>query len=271
MNNFDDLGEAMKPEGGKPSARVTPLRADVEKLKPRARALLNSVVVAQEMVPIVNRPYLVKGWLDKAALSVLFGPSNSGKSFFAVDLAHHIAKGLSWAGRRVNVARVLYVAAEGGGNFANRVAALEDPRFWVLPVPLTLTGRDSAAVAVAEMMQHLAAVGGSFDLIIIDTMARVMGGGDENAAPDIADLIRNLDHIRRERARNQLVHPPQDTGAGRAGIHRRRSTPRLSLAATKKPARSRPKSQSSATGRQGISSPIGFVRWKLAGIRMETR
>ena len=238
MNDFDDLGEAMKPAaglvavqsvlqnpaevqpaGGKPSACVTPLRADVEKLKPRARALLNSVVVAQEMAPIVNRPYLVKGWLDRAALSVLFGPSNSGKSFLAVDVAHHVAKGLSWGGRRVNLARVLYVAAEGGGNFANRVAALEDPRFWVLPVPLTLTGRDSAAVAVAEMMQHLAAVGGSFDLIIIDTMARVMGGGDENAAPDIADLIRNLDHIRRATGAHIMLvhHTGKDTGRGARG------------------------------------------------------
>lgn len=204
-----DLPPGMEP------AKVTALRGDPARLKPRAKSFLDSVTFAAELKPVIDRRYLIKGWMDQAAVSVIYGPSNVGKSFLAVDLAHHIAKGLSWAGRRVNKGRVLYVAAEGGDTFANRIAALDGPEFWVLPVPMTLTGKDSAASPVAEMVQHLAATGGKFDLIIIDTMSRVMGGGDENAAPDIADLMRNLDLIRRATgAHIMLVH---HTGKGARG------------------------------------------------------
>lgn len=202
------------------SASVTPLRAGGDQLRPRAKALLAAAVWSGDFEASVDRDYLVKGWLDRGAVSVIYGPSNVGKSFFALDLAHHIAKGLQWGGRRVNAGRVLYLAAEGGTTFANRVAALQDPAFWVLQVPLTLTGKDSAAAALSEMMQHLAATGGGkFDLIILDTLSRVMGGNDENAAPDIADLVHNLDHIRRGTGAHVLIvhHTGKDAGRGARG------------------------------------------------------
>lgn len=233
MNGFDDLGEAMRAHqaaGGEPvlqhvaavqpaDARVTPLRADLGKLKPKARGLLASVTLAQDMAPVLDRPYLIKGWLDRGDLSVLFGPSNTGKTFLAIDIAHHVAKGLEWNNRRTLAARVMYLAVEGGSNFATRLAPLSNPSFWVLPVPLTLTGRESAATALAEMLLHLAAIGGRFDLIIIDTMARVMGSADENTALGIDDLVRNCDHIRRVTGAHIMLvhHTGKDTSRGARG------------------------------------------------------
>ncbi|HBS99293.1 MAG TPA: hypothetical protein DEB47_05395 [Citreicella sp.] len=208
----DDVRPAKDP--------VTHLYGQRVRLKPKAQALLDATTWAGDLRPCLERPYLVKGWLDQSALSVLYGPSNSGKSFLALDMAHHVAKGRSWGNRRVNKGRVLYIAAEGGGGFSNRVAALDDPEFFVLSVPITLTGTDSAAGPLAEVLQHLAAVGnGSFDLIVIDTMARVMGGRDENAAPDIADLVRNLDLIRRVTGAHVMLvhHTGKDTGRGARG------------------------------------------------------
>lgn len=201
------------------ASKVIPLRADPARLKSRAKGLLKSVTWARDIKPNLDRRYLVKGWLDQGAVSVLYGPSNGGKSFLAVDIAHHLAKGLAWAGRRVNKSRVLYIAAEGGSAFANRVAALHEPDFWVLQIPLTLTGAESSASPLAEMMQHLAAVGGKFEMIIIDTMARVMGGRDENAAPDIVDLMRNIDLLRRATGAHVMLvhHTGKDTGRGALG------------------------------------------------------
>mgnify|MGYP001171880374 CR=1 FL=1 len=207
------------PEGTHESS-VSHLYGNRARLKPRALSLLDATTWAADMKPCLERPYLVKGWLDQSALSVLYGPSNSGKSFLALDLAHHVAKGRTWGSRRVNRGRVLYIAAEGGGGFANRVSALDDPEFFVLSIPITLTGTESAAGPLAEVLQHLAAVGGSgFDLIVIDTMARVMGGRDENAAPDIADLVRNLDLIRRVTGAHVMLvhHTGKDTGRGARG------------------------------------------------------
>ncbi len=56
-------------------------------------------------------------------------------------------------------------------------------------------------------MKHLAQVQGvEFALIIVDTLARVMGGADENTAPDIAGLLTDLEHLRRTGAHVMLIH-----------------------------------------------------------------
>src|SRR5690606_37222389 len=67
---------------------------------------------------------LVKGVLDQGAMTVLYGESNAGKTFVAMDIAYHIARGLDWAGKRVAAFPVLYVAAEGGQGARKRAAAL---------------------------------------------------------------------------------------------------------------------------------------------------
>lgn len=202
------------------TSKVTHIRSDPARLKPRANAILDSMVPAGDVKPLLQRDYLIKGWLDRSVVSVVYGPSNVGKSFLALNIAHHVSKGRAWGKRRVKLGRVAYFAAEGGATFDNRVPALDDPGFWVHSAPLLMTGKDSQAGPVAEVLQHLGAVGGEpFDLIIIDTMARVMGGGDENNAPDIADLMRNLDLIRRAAGAHVMLihHSGKDVGRGARG------------------------------------------------------
>ena len=209
-------GEAIEPE----NQNVTPLRKDREKLRPKAKDLLAHVVWAGNIEPQLDRPYLVKGWLDQGAVSVVYGPSNVGKSFWALNIAHHVSSGLPWGGRRVRQGRVIYIAAEGGASFNNRVAALENPQFFVLAGAIPLTGQNSQAGPLSEVLQHLAATGGeSIDLIVIDTLARVMGGLDENTAPDIADLVRNLDLIRRATGAHVMLvhHSGKEVGKGARG------------------------------------------------------
>lgn len=200
---------------------VTPLHGGAAKLKPRAEALLGLLRPASDIRPVLERPYLVKGWLDRGGVSILFGASNVGKSFLALDLAHHVSKGRKWGGRRVNAGRVIYIAAEGGGNFDNRVAALDGPEMWVLSgAPFAMTGKASAAPPMAEVLKHLEGVGGApFDLIVLDTMARVMGGADENAAPDIADLMRNVEVLVRATGAHVLLvhHTGKDQARGARG------------------------------------------------------
>lgn len=199
---------------------VTAIRVDRKKLGPRAQAILENVRPASDVAPRLDRNYLIKGWIDHGGLSVMYGPSNVGKSFLALDMAHHVSKGLAWGKRRVRAGRVLYVAAEGGASFDNRVAALADPELWVLNLPMVMTGGNSQAPFLTEVMQHLAATGGKpFDMIVFDTMARVMGAGDENTAPGIADLMAGLDHIRRATGAHIMLihHSGKDGGKGARG------------------------------------------------------
>src|SRR5262249_8018354 len=66
---------------------------------------------------------LVRGLIREQALTILGGATGSGKTFFALDLAAHLAHGWKWCGRRVERCGILYVGAEGQSGLHNRIKA----------------------------------------------------------------------------------------------------------------------------------------------------
>jgi hypothetical protein len=175
----------------------------------------------------------VKGWIDQGAFSVAFGESNVGKTFFGLDLAMHVAAGEDWHGARIpsganRAGSVLYVAGEGGRGVNNRIEALRLARpelvaaaareggFALLPTALDLCGEGDAG-AIIEALEHMQSVPA---LIIIDTLARAMGGGDENSGQDMGALIRNVDLIRERTGAHVMLihHSGKDTSRG-ARVH----------------------------------------------------
>ena len=60
--------------------------------------------------------------------NVLFGPSNVGKSFLALDWALCIASGIPWFGQQTEAGTVVYIAAEGVAGIYRRVQAWEHAR-----------------------------------------------------------------------------------------------------------------------------------------------
>jgi hypothetical protein len=169
--------------------------------------------LARDAIDRAARP-LVKGLLDCGALSCVYGDSNVGKTFVAMDIAYHIARGWRWAGLKVAQANVLYVAAEGGGGVAKRVRALMDlhgdpgAAFDVLPQGVDLLDPDAdVGPLIAALTRGTAGGGKEYGLVVLDTLARVMAGGDENAAQDMGALIRNVDRVRRATgAHVMLIH-----------------------------------------------------------------
>jgi hypothetical protein len=202
--------------------RIDPL-ANVQAMPARpvsdkARRMLGRIEFAGEIKPTLDRPYLIKGWLDRGAVSVVYGDANVGKSFWAIDLAHHVHEGLDWAGCRVKRSSVLYIAAEGGAMFDHRLVA-RGARFMVLRGPVRLTGGNSDAGSLTDAMRQLSQVHGPFGLIVVDTLARVMGAADENAAPAIADLLASLDLLRESTGAHIMLvhHHGKDAARGARG------------------------------------------------------
>ncbi len=187
----------------------------------RKAALAARMVRATDVRPLLDSPYLVKGWLDRGAMSVVYGESNVGKSFFALSIAHAVSKGELWAGCRVAGGHVFYVASEGGRSFVNRVAALDRPsdRLVVIPVSIDLCGSVLDAEAIASLVTEAAEEHGEPALLVIDTLARSMGQGDENAAPDMGAFVRNVDVIRDKKAAHVMVihHSGKDRAKGARG------------------------------------------------------
>ena len=125
------------------------------KLKPvpngRTQAMLARIENAADIEFQLNREYVVKEWIDRDAISCMFGEPGTGKSFLALDIGHHVQRGAAWNGCRVRQGNVLYIAAEGGALFANRVAALERPSFFVLAGPVNLPDRGRAMRCPSRM------------------------------------------------------------------------------------------------------------------------
>ena len=186
----------------------------------RAGEIKSRLVSLTSIDAVLTSNKLVKGWLDRNCLSMLYGPSNSGKTFVALDIAMHIAADKSWRGLRVNGGPVLYIAAEGGVGIRNRLAAIkrEYPEmasapFTLLPVGVDLHGPDDA-LAICEIMPDEAPA-----LVVVDTLARSMGAGDENTAKGAAMFIRNCALIREATGAHVMIihHTGKDEDRGARG------------------------------------------------------
>ena len=187
----------------------------------RGKSLESQILPLAQIKPCLSANHLVQGWLGAGGLSVLYGPSNSGKTFVAIDIATHIGCGKFWRGNRVKPGPVVYVAAEGGGGIRNRISAIKQAmsemvsttEFYLLPTHLDLHGSGDA-VALCQALPTKAPA-----LIVIDTLARSMGAGDENSARDVSQLIGNLDVIRERTGAHVLVvhHSGKNVDAGARG------------------------------------------------------
>lgn len=192
----------------------------------RAADLSAKLVTLDKIKPVLASRYLVKGWLDRGAFSVVYGESNVGKTFLALDMAMHIAVGNDWHGNRVPGAvycPVVYVAGEGGAGISNRLAAIKrecphlakDSTFMLLPTTLDLcTSEDAAFLADALLGLDTPPA-----LIVIDTLARAMGNGDENTAKDMGAFVAAVDLLREKTGAHVMVihHSGKDTTKGARG------------------------------------------------------
>ena len=86
-------------------------------------SILDELVWIDDAEPVLTSNYLIKGWLGAQQMTVIYGQSNVGKSFFTLDLAYHIAAGRDWHGNKVKQGTVLYLAGEGGQGFLARMRA----------------------------------------------------------------------------------------------------------------------------------------------------
>lgn len=158
----------------------------------------------QDIKPI---NWLVEGYIENDALGMLYGPSGGGKSFVAVSLACSIATGTPWFGCRVKQGAVFYIAGEGHQGLAKRFAAWTKATKVAInkDTPLFKSNRavlmlnDGAAEKLKAEVQRMIAESGHVPaFIVIDTLARNFGDGDENKQQDANKFIEAMDEIRRE-------------------------------------------------------------------------
>lgn len=157
---------------------------------------------------------LIKNVLGQQELSVIYGESNCGKTFFMTDLAFHVARGLEWRGHRTSQGGVMYAALEGAKGLSGRFEAYctknpdtRDMPFALMPCGLDFYSEASNISAFIDLIKSAQDDIGDPKLIVVDTLARALSGGDENSGQDMGRLVHYADLIRFEtKAHLSFVH-----------------------------------------------------------------
>lgn len=176
---------------------------------------------AREVKPL---SWLIKNFLPKGAVGVLFGESGSGKSFLTYDLCAAIARGLDeWNGKRVKKGRVLYVVAEGEAGFVNRIHAYcefkgisaDDCEIDYISdfIPNLMTPS-----LITDLIREIKARG-EYELVVMDTFAQVMVGANENSGEDVGKALFECGRIHRHTGAMVLLihHSGKDAAKGSRG------------------------------------------------------
>lgn len=222
----NDILRARGPDGLRSAVDATP----AEPLPPRRELLPRGngralptrklrYTLFDDIDPQPKKVFLVERLLGAGETSSFFGRPGSGKSVLAGDMACHIAAGMPWLGRRVNKGAVLYVAAERARLVERRLAAFRKyhQRY---NLPLALVAGTVDLMSNCEHVEEIATRANeltsrfslSVVLIVVDTVSRVLNGGDENSPKDMGALIAYAAHLQEVTGAHILLihHVPQD-------------------------------------------------------------
>ena len=175
--------------------------------------------------------WLIESFLEANTMALMFAPPASFKSFVAVDIAACIATGKQWHGHDVKQGAVFYIAGEGKEGLKRRFRAWEIAnKVDTLPFPLFQSSEAADILninRVTKLTRLIAEIskdtGTKPKLIIIDTLARNFGGGNENDTRDMNMFIRHVDAIRAAWECTVLVvhhtgHASSDRGRGSSAL-----------------------------------------------------
>ncbi|WP_414450677.1 helicase RepA family protein [Burkholderia sp. 22PA0099] len=186
-----------------------------------------NVVFADDLSEEFTPPdELVQGLLTVGGGSVLYGDSNSGKTFLVIDLAAAVARGVEWMGKRTEAGMVVYLAAESPASVRSRLQAYQRhhgvrvPNFAIVQNPLNLFENDADTSSIIATVQRLEAQRGQkVRLIVGDTLARLSAGANENAGQDMSRVIERFDRIRNECDAHFLLihHSGKNAASGSRG------------------------------------------------------
>jgi hypothetical protein len=169
--------------------------------------------------------FLIADLIEEGALVQIFGEPGAGKSLIAYDMAACVAAAQPFHGRTVaKSGPVIVLAGEGHNGIKRRFAAWEkrvgcslaEAPLLVSQSPAQLLDPASAK-EVAQRIDEVAGEIGNPVLVVVDTLARNFGPGDENSNRDMSEFVAVLDALKaRYSCTVLLVHHSGHGEAGRA-------------------------------------------------------
>jgi KaiC/GvpD/RAD55 family RecA-like ATPase len=165
------------------------------------------IIWARDFDPMLDIEYSVDGLIAKQEIVAVYGAPKCGKTFIVTELAGCVSTGRPFFGMQTTSGLVIYVASEMGERAQRRGVAWmrhnlgeqEDRNlpFGIIPRPVNLM--DATEVErLAVNLREWVAERGELQLLIIDTLARSLAGGDENSAQDLGIAVAAATSLRDE-------------------------------------------------------------------------
>lgn len=154
---------------------------------------------------ITEQEWHISNFLPKVPLGLIYGASGTMKSFMVFDLALHMCAGLDWHGNKVKEEQsVLYICGEGFSSIAKRYKVWCKHKKIKKKLPFILTDKavhmldDEHRFDVVNDLTYFCARKRKNifpSMIILDTLNRCFGAGDENSTSDMTQFIANVDEL----------------------------------------------------------------------------
>jgi len=174
--------------------------------------------------------------IEKGSVASLYAEPKAGKSFVGISMMLSIATGMDWYDYTVNKpSGVLYLCGEGEKSIFKRILAWEknflgeygkvrDAKFRVSKRPVRILDDENYEKLLRKAHEVKAELG-SLGLIVIDTLQRNFGSGDENSTSDMNLFIQRIDRLKFETgACVMLVHHTGHAGNKSNGMRRGRGS-----------------------------------------------
>lgn len=137
--------------------------------------------------------------------SVLYGASNSGKTFLSVAMANAVASGSDFLGLHVEKGDVLYIAAESPDSIKTRIQAIKKETgiqptgIHIAQAPVNIFLHPEYVSYISNAVREIeGASGKKIRMIIFDTLARVSAGANENSGEDMGPIMEAFEAIAKE-------------------------------------------------------------------------
>jgi 5S rRNA maturation endonuclease (ribonuclease M5) len=159
--------------------------------------------------------FMIDQYVEDMTVTTLIGEYGHYKTFIAISMAGCVATGIEWMGHKVKQGPVVYILGEGHGGFGRRLKAFAmyhgmetfDGNFLVSNRPAQLTAKESVD-EVKRQIDKLTNRKGPPKLVVIDTLNRNFGPGNENATQDMTIFVSNIDSYIRGYANILILHHP---------------------------------------------------------------
>ena len=170
---------------------------------------------------ILNMPvadWRVKKIFPKCGIGAIYGPSASGKSFLALDLACAIAEGDDWFGYKTSASPVTYVVLEGEAGLAARAKAWESAKGKSLPNDFGVIAQPFRLTDLGNLTELMATVPKN-GVVFLDTLNRAAPTSDENSSKEMGEIleaVKNL-HLATDGLVVLVHHTGKDVSRGMRG------------------------------------------------------